>query len=58
MKIGMKKGCIIEKGRKMVKAVIFILGFISGMSFLMVVSCLVISSEESRREENEIDRCG
>ena len=53
MKIGMKKGCIIEKGRKMVKAVIFILGFISGMSFLMVVSCLVISSEESRREENE-----
>lgn len=42
----------------MVKAVMFVLGFICGMAFVIVASCLIISSEESRREENEIDRRG
>lgn len=41
----------------LVKCVMFILGFICGMAFVIVMSCLIISSEESRREENEIDRC-
>lgn len=39
----------------LVKCVCFVLGFICGMAFTIVVSCLIISSEESRREENEID---
>lgn len=39
----------------LVKTVCFILGFVCGMSFVIVMSCLIISSEESRREENEID---
>lgn len=34
------------------KLVCFMLGFISGMSFVIVASCMIISSEESRREEN------
>ena len=29
-----------------------VIGFICGMVFVIVVSCLIISSEESRREEN------
>lgn len=37
----------------LVKLVCFILGFICGMSFVIVASCMVISSEESRNEENE-----
>lgn len=37
----------------LVKAVCFTLGFISGMAFVIVISCLIISSEENRREENE-----
>ena len=41
----------------LVKCVCFVLGFICGMAFVIVASCLIISSEESRREENEIDRC-
>ena len=36
----------------LVKTVCFILGFVCGMSFVIVMSCLIISSEESRREEN------
>lgn len=45
----------------MVKAVMFVLGFICGMSFVIVVSCMVLSgriSEEEEREimKNEIDR--
>lgn len=40
----------------MVKAVMFVLGFICGMSFVIVMSCLIISSEESRREENEVSK--
>ena len=34
------------------KLVCFVLGFICGMSCVIVMSCC-ISSEESRREENE-----
>lgn len=34
-----------------------VIGFMCGMVFVIVVSCLIISSEESRREENEVDRC-
>ncbi len=33
--------------------VVGVLGFIVGMAFVIVVSCLIISSSESRREENE-----
>ncbi len=38
----------------MVKAVMFVLGFICGMAFVIVASCLIISSEENRREEKAI----
>ena len=37
----------------LIKLVCFIIGLIVGMSLVIVASCLVISSEESRREENE-----
>lgn len=37
------------------KLVCFVLGFICGMSCVIVMSCLIISSEESRREDHEID---
>lgn len=37
----------------LVKLVCFILGFICGMSFVIVMTCCIISSEESGREENE-----
>lgn len=37
----------------LVKLVCFVLGFICGMSMVIVASCLIISSEESRIEENE-----
>lgn len=33
-----------------------VIGFICGMVFVIVVSCLIISSEETRREENEVNR--
>lgn len=33
-----------------------VIGFICGMAFVIVMSCLIISSEESRREENEVNR--
>ena len=35
----------------LIKLVCFILGFICGMAFVIVMSCLIISSEESRKEE-------
>lgn len=37
----------------LVKLVCYILGFISGMSFVIVISRVIISSEESRKEEYE-----
>lgn len=37
----------------LIKLVCFILGFICGMAFVIVMSCLIISSEESRKEEYE-----
>lgn len=33
-----------------------VIGFICGMVFVIVVSCLIISSEESRREDNEVSQ--
>ena len=35
-----------------IKLVCFIIGFIVGMAMVIITSCLIISSEESRREEN------
>ena len=49
MKIGTKKICIIRKGRKMIKAVMFILGFITGMLFIIVVSCRIIAGQVDER---------
>lgn len=37
----------------LVKLVCFILGLICSMAFVIVISRVIISSEESRREENE-----
>lgn len=42
--------------------VVGVLGFIVGMAFVIVVSCLILSSRLSEEEErelikNEIDRC-
>ena len=37
----------------LIKLVCFIIGFIVGMAMVIITSCLIISSEESRREENE-----
>ena len=33
-----------------------VIGFIAGVAVIIVASCLIISSEESRREENEVNR--
>ena len=35
----------------LIKLVCFIIGLIVGMSLVIVASCLIISSEESRKEE-------
>ena len=40
----------------LVKLVCFVLGFICGMAVIIVLSCCIISSEESMREENEVNR--
>ena len=35
----------------LIKLVCFIIGFIVGMAMVIITSCLIISSEESRKEE-------
>lgn len=43
----------------LVKCVCFVLGFICGMAFVIVVSCMVLTgkiSDEEWRRENEINR--
>lgn len=35
----------------MVKLIMFLLGFLCGMITLIVFSCVIISGQESRREE-------
>lgn len=37
----------------MIKLIMFLLGFLCGMITLIVFSCMVISGQESRREEEE-----
>lgn len=40
----------------MIKLIMFLLGFLCGMITLIVFSCVIISGQESRREEeNEND---
>lgn len=40
----------------MIKAAMFILGFVCGMAFVMVVSCLIISHKIGEQKELEILR--